>query len=73
MKRVGRRVVLVAALALAPLVATAGATGAKVGGVVEESAKAGGTRSVMGSWRLRFTDRRWSWGWNWNRRNRRSC
>jgi len=42
MKRVGRTVVLSAVLALAPLVATAGETGAKVGGVVEESAKTGG-------------------------------
>jgi hypothetical protein len=42
MKRVGRTVALVAVLALAPLVATAGETGAKVGGVVEESAKTGG-------------------------------
>jgi hypothetical protein len=42
MKRVGRTVVLSAVLALAPLVAMAGETGAKVGGVVEESAKTGG-------------------------------
>jgi hypothetical protein len=42
MKRVGRTVVLSAVLALAPLVATAGETGAKVGGAVEESAKTGG-------------------------------
>jgi hypothetical protein len=42
MKRVGRTVALVAVLALSPLVATAGETGAKVGGVVEESAKTGG-------------------------------
>src|SRR5262245_65735535 len=42
MNRVGRTVVLSAVLAFAPLVATAGETGAKVGGVVEESAKTGG-------------------------------